>query len=87
MILFFRVCPEGVDIVLDPLGGVDTKKGYSLLKPLGILVCFGKSDLVSDILTHNLKVIIIIIIIITMITILLTVQHFQKVVLHLLIHR
>lgn len=73
MLLFFRVCPEGVDIVLDPLGGVDTKKGYSLLKPLGILVCFGKSDLLNDILTHNLKVmiiiIIIIIIIITMVTI------------------
>ena len=53
MLLFFRVCPEGVDIVLDPLGGVDTKKGYSLLKPLGILVCFGKLDLVSDILTYS----------------------------------
>ena len=38
--------------MLDPLGGADTKKGYSLLKPLGILVCFGKLDLVNDVLTH-----------------------------------
>ena len=38
---FVRVCPEGVDIVLDPLGGTDTKKGYNLLKPLGIIVCYG----------------------------------------------
>ena len=38
---FVRVCPEGVDIVLDPLGGADTKKGYNLLKPLGIIVMFG----------------------------------------------
>ena len=38
---FVRVCPEGVDIVLDPLGGNDTKKGYNLLKPLGIIVCYG----------------------------------------------
>lgn len=55
MLLFFRVCPEGVDIVLDPLGGVDTKKGYSLLKPLGILVCFGKTDLINDILKFSLR--------------------------------
>jgi len=40
---FVRVCPEGVDIVLDPLGGADTKKGYNLLKHLGILVTFGMS--------------------------------------------
>jgi len=61
---FFRVCPEGVDIVLDPLGGADTKKGYNLLKPLGILVCFGKLNLVNDILTENLIMIIIVIIVI-----------------------
>lgn len=41
MFCFVRVCPEGVDIVLDPLGGSDTKKGYNLLKPLGIIVCYG----------------------------------------------
>lgn len=60
---FFRVCPEGVDIVLDPLGGADTKKGYSLLKPLGSLVCFGKLDMVNDILTENLIMIMIIIVV------------------------
>lgn len=32
----------GVDIVLDPLGGPDTQKGFSLLKPLGTLIIFGK---------------------------------------------
>ena len=60
-IYFFRVCPEGVDIVLDPLGGNDTKKGYSLLKPLGILVCFGEMDLINDSLTQSLIMVIIII--------------------------
>uniref|UniRef100_A0A3B3BDS8 Vesicle amine transport 1 n=1 Tax=Oryzias melastigma TaxID=30732 RepID=A0A3B3BDS8_ORYME len=38
-----KVSPKGVDIVLDPLGGSDTQKGFSLLKPLGILIVFGKS--------------------------------------------
>ena len=42
IICLCRVCPEGIDIVLDPLGGADTKKGYNLLKPMGIIVCFGK---------------------------------------------
>ena len=51
-VVFFRISPEGVDIVLDPLGGTDTKKGYSLLKPLGILVCFGEMDLVNAILSQ-----------------------------------
>lgn len=32
----------GVDIVLDPLGGSDTQKCFSLLKPLGTLIIFGK---------------------------------------------
>lgn len=32
----------GVDIVLDPLGGSDTQKGFSLLKPLGTLIIFGE---------------------------------------------
>ena len=38
-----RVCPEGVDVVLDPLGGAEAKKGYNLLKPFGIVVNFGRS--------------------------------------------
>ncbi|KAJ7356038.1 Synaptic vesicle membrane protein VAT-1 [Desmophyllum pertusum] len=43
-----KVCPEGIDIVLDPLGGADTKKGYNLLKSLGIIVCFGYANSVSE---------------------------------------
>lgn len=33
----------GVDIVMDPLGGYDTTKGYNLLKPMGKLITYGKS--------------------------------------------
>ena len=44
-----RICPEGVDIVLDPLGGADTKKGYNLLRPMGIIICFGRLHLCQDI--------------------------------------
>uniref|UniRef100_H3CKB9 Alcohol dehydrogenase-like C-terminal domain-containing protein n=1 Tax=Tetraodon nigroviridis TaxID=99883 RepID=H3CKB9_TETNG len=36
-----KISPNGVDIVLDPLGGLDTQKGFSLLKPLGTLIIFG----------------------------------------------
>ena len=32
----------GVDIVLDPLGGSDTAKGYNLLKPMGKVVTYGE---------------------------------------------
>lgn len=35
---------SGVDIVLDPLGGSDTHKGYNLLKPMGKLISYGKSE-------------------------------------------
>jgi NADPH:quinone reductase-like Zn-dependent oxidoreductase len=31
----------GVDIVLDPLNGVDAAKGYALLKPFGKIIHFG----------------------------------------------
>ena len=36
---------RGVDLVLDPLGGKDWKKGYSLLKPAGMLVAFGFANM------------------------------------------
>jgi NADPH:quinone reductase-like Zn-dependent oxidoreductase len=36
---------KGVDIVLDPLGGGDWKKGYGLLRPAGQLVAFGFSNM------------------------------------------
>lgn len=35
---------EGVDLVCDALGGADWKKGYSLLRPAGLLVCFGLAN-------------------------------------------
>jgi len=38
---------EGVDIVLDPLGGSDWKKGMSLLRPVGRLVAYGFANLAT----------------------------------------
>jgi NADPH:quinone reductase-like Zn-dependent oxidoreductase len=38
---------RGVDIILDPLGGGDIAKNYSLLAPLGRQVVFGASNFVS----------------------------------------
>lgn len=35
---------DGVDLVCDALGGADWKKGYSLLRPGGILICFGLAN-------------------------------------------
>ncbi|KAM9774334.1 synaptic vesicle membrane protein VAT-1 homolog isoform 1-T3 [Syngnathus typhle] len=42
-----KISPKGVDIVLDPLGGADTQKGFSLLKPFGSLVIFGAANCVT----------------------------------------
>ncbi|XP_070250993.1 synaptic vesicle membrane protein VAT-1 homolog [Myotis yumanensis] len=42
-----KISPKGVDIVMDPLGGSDTAKGYNLLKPMGKLVTYGMANLVS----------------------------------------
>ncbi|XP_034414182.1 synaptic vesicle membrane protein VAT-1 homolog [Cyclopterus lumpus] len=42
-----KISPKGVDIVLDPLGGSDTQKGFGLLKPLGTLVVFGAANCVT----------------------------------------
>ena len=38
---------EGVDVVLDPLGGGDWRKGLKLLRPGGRLVAFGFANLTS----------------------------------------
>jgi NADPH:quinone reductase-like Zn-dependent oxidoreductase len=38
---------EGVDVVLDPLGGNDWRKGLKLLRPCGRLVAFGFANLAS----------------------------------------
>jgi len=42
-----KVQPGGVDIVLDSLNGVDSVKGFELLKPLGKIVHFGAANAVS----------------------------------------
>jgi len=36
---------RGVDLVLDALGGEDWKKGYSLLRPAGLLIPFGWANM------------------------------------------
>ncbi len=38
---------EGVDVVLDPLGGADSRKGLKLLRPGGRLVTYGFANLAS----------------------------------------
>lgn len=39
--------PDGVDIVLDCLGGEECNKGYSLLKPMGKYILYGSSSIVT----------------------------------------
>ena len=36
---------HGVDVVLDALGGTDWKRGYSLLRPAGLLIPFGWANM------------------------------------------
>ena len=38
---------DGVDVILDPLGGKDWRKGLKLLRPCGRLVAFGFANLAS----------------------------------------
>ncbi|KAJ1071484.1 hypothetical protein K5549_001776 [Capra hircus] len=42
-----KISPKGVDIVMDPLGGSDTAKGYNLLKPMGKVVTYGMANLLT----------------------------------------
>ncbi len=42
-----RLTGDGVDVVLDPLGGHDWRKGLKLLRPCGRLVAFGFANLAS----------------------------------------
>ena len=42
-----KVAPEGVDIVLDPLSGDDSGKGFELLKPMGNIIHYGVSNFVK----------------------------------------
>jgi NADPH:quinone reductase-like Zn-dependent oxidoreductase len=48
-----RLAPQGVDIVLDPIGGDSWRRGYALLAPAGRLVCYGVSELSTG-LSRNL---------------------------------
>ena len=40
-----RLAPDGVDVVLDAVGGNSWRQGYALLAPVGRLVCFGASEI------------------------------------------
>jgi NADPH:quinone reductase-like Zn-dependent oxidoreductase len=42
-----RLGGGGVDLVLDPLGGGDWRKGYDLLRPAGRLIAYGFANLAS----------------------------------------
>lgn len=42
-----KISPKGVDIVMDPLGGSDTAKGYSLLRPMGKLITYGVANMLT----------------------------------------
>lgn len=42
MLYLFRISAEGVDIVLDCLGGEECNRGYTLLKPMGKYILYGK---------------------------------------------
>ncbi|XP_059409388.1 synaptic vesicle membrane protein VAT-1 homolog [Carassius carassius] len=42
-----KISPKGLDIVLDPLGGSDTNKGYNLLKPMGKLISYGAANMLA----------------------------------------
>jgi len=43
-----KVAPEGVDVVLDPLNGENSIKGYDLLKPLGRIVHYGAASMTGE---------------------------------------
>ncbi|XP_013421215.1 synaptic vesicle membrane protein VAT-1 homolog [Lingula anatina] len=48
--------PKGVDIVLDPLSGNDSAKGFGLLKPLGKIIHYGTANAVQGEGRNLLKV-------------------------------
>lgn len=43
-----KISPEGVDVVLDPLNGENSIKGYGLLKPLGKIIHYGTASLFGE---------------------------------------
>ena len=42
-----RLAPEGVDVVLDAVGGDSWRRGFALLAPMGRLLMFGASELAA----------------------------------------
>lgn len=53
----FRVSPEGVDLFLDCVCGEECSRGYSLLKPMGKYILFGKYKFYSFIFYCYVKLI------------------------------
>ncbi|CAF3346903.1 unnamed protein product [Rotaria sp. Silwood1] len=43
-----KISPNGVDIIMDPLNGEDSVRGYNLLKPLGRIIYFGASNVAAS---------------------------------------
>jgi synaptic vesicle membrane protein VAT-1 len=43
-----KIFPDGIDIVLDPLNGENSIKGYELLKPLGRIVHYGAASMTNE---------------------------------------
>jgi len=44
-----RLSPEGVDIFLDCLCGEECNRGYSLLKPMGKYILYGKYICITEV--------------------------------------
>jgi NADPH:quinone reductase-like Zn-dependent oxidoreductase len=43
-----KISPNGVDIIMDPLNGEDSVRGYNLLKPLGKIIYFGAANVAAS---------------------------------------
>jgi len=43
-----KISPNGVDIIMDPLNGEDSVRGFDLLKPLGRIIYFGAANVTAS---------------------------------------
>ncbi|UJR33283.1 hypothetical protein I4U23_020736 [Adineta vaga] len=43
-----KIAPKGVDIIMDPMNGEDSVRGYNLLKPFGKIIYFGASNVAAS---------------------------------------
>lgn len=43
-----KISPDGVDVVLDPLNGENSIKGFDLLRPLGRIVHYGSASMTGE---------------------------------------